>query len=432
MKKRAERAEREQGPRPPIHADAAELRQLLFPMVAGIAATRTELMGWVHAVGLSALEELLRDDAARIAGPKGVHRAERTHHHWGSVPTELPLGGRRVTIKRPRVRSRSGREEVLPTLAHLRGTDPLPERVVNQILVGVSTRGYDASLEAPPAGVRSRGTSRSAASRHLVARTSRGLRDQLVRRLDDVRLAVLMLDGLNVGEHTVVVALGVTPKGVKIPLGLWVGSTENARVCTDLLQNILERGLKVDDPILCAIDGGKGIRKALRDVWGDLAVVQRCQVHKLRNVRDQLPDHRHMHVTRVMRDAYGSASTDVARRRLRALAAWLERNGEATAAGSLREGLEETLTVMKLGLPSSLRRSLSTTNSVENLISSIRKVTRNVKRWRGADMARRWTALGIHHAERNFRRFRGFEALPVLVAALKNLQPTVDADQEAA
>ena len=266
MKKRAERAGREQGPRPPIHADAAQLRQLLFPMVAGIAATRTELMAWVHAVGLSALEELLRDDAARIAGPKGVHRTERTHHHWGSVPTELPLGGRRVTIKRPRVRSRSGREEVLPTLAHLRGTDPLPERVVNQILVGVSTRGYDASLEAPPAGVRSRGTSRSA----------------------------------------------------------------------------------------------------------------------------------------------------------------------VTAAGSLREGLEETLTVIKLALPSSLRRSLSTTNSVENLISSIRKVTRNVKRWRGADMARRWTALGIHHAERHFRRFRGFEALPVLVAALKKLQPAIDADQEAA
>ena len=146
-----------------------------------------------------------------------MHRTERTHHHWGSVPTELPLGRRRVTIKRPRVRSRGGREEVQPTLAHLRGTDPLPERVVNQILVGVSTRGYDASLEPPPAGVRSRGTSRSAVSRHLVARTSRGLRDQLARRLDDVRLAVLMLDGLNVGEHTVVVALGVTPKGVKIP-----------------------------------------------------------------------------------------------------------------------------------------------------------------------------------------------------------------------
>src|SRR6185312_9106896 len=162
-----------------------------------------------------------------------------------------------------------------------------------------------------------------------------------------------------------------------------VGSTENARVCTDLLQNILERGLKVDDPILCVIDGGKGIRKALRDVWGDLA-------------------------------------------------AWLERNGEATAAGSLREGLEETLTVSKLGLPSSLRRSLSTTNSVENLIGSIRKVARNVKRWRGADMARRWTALGIHHAERHFRRFRGFEALPVLVVALQKLQPTVDADNEAA
>jgi len=165
MEKRAERAGREQQVRPRVHADVAQLRQLLFPMVAGIAATRTELMAWVHTVGLSALEELLCDDAAKIAGPKGVHSSDRTHHHWGTAPTELALGGRRVTVKRPRVRSRTGREEVLPTLAHLRGSDPLPERVLNQILVGVSTRGYDASLEAPPPGVRSRGTSRSAVSR---------------------------------------------------------------------------------------------------------------------------------------------------------------------------------------------------------------------------------------------------------------------------
>lgn len=432
MKSRAEGPRREQGARPFKHAAVGELRQMLFPMVAGIAATRTELLGWVHGIGLAALQELLRDDAEAIAGPKGAHQDGRTHNHWGTAPTELALGGRRVVVQRPRVRSRRGREELLPTLAHLRGSDPLPERVMNQILVGVSTRGYDRSLEPAPAGVRSRGTSRSAVSRHLVARTSRGVRDQLARRLDDVRLAALMLDGINVAEHTVVVALGITVEGRKVPLGLWVGSTENARVCTDLLQNALDRGLKVEDPILCVIDGGKGIRKALRDVLGDLAVVQRCQVHKLRNVRDQLPDHRHLHVTRVMRDAYRSGTADVARRRLRALASWLERNGEETAAASLREGLEETITVLKLALPPTLRRSLSTTNSVENLVGTVRKVTRNVKRWRGADMARRWAALGVRHAEQRFRHFRGFKDLPVLVAALKRLHPSVDAQEQLA
>jgi transposase-like protein len=308
--------------------------------------------------------------------------------------------------------------------------DPLPDRVLEQIVLGVSTRGYGQSLESVPAGARSRGTSKSAASRHLVARTRQRLRQDLCRRLDDVELIALMLDGIEVAKQTLVVALGITVGGTKVPLGLVQGSTENATLCTTLLQDLLARGLKVNERILCVIDGGKGIRKALSDVFGDLAVVQRCQVHKRRNVREHLSDKRESYVLGVMSEAYKSTSADVARKRLRALASWLERNGEEDAAGSLREGLEETLTVLKLGLPPTLRRSLSTTNSIENMLGTVRRVTRNVKRWQG-DMRKRWTGLGILAAEKKFRRFRGHAHLPMLVRALRLQTTELDAERKA-
>jgi len=238
------------------------------------------------------------------------------------------------------------------------------------------------------------------------------------RPLDEIKLVALMLDGINVGDHTVVIALGVDHTGTKMPLGIWLGSTENARLCTELLGNLTSRGLKVEDRILCVIDGGKGIRKALIDVFGDLALLQRCQVHKTRNVREHLSKDRQLRVGHLMNDAYRSSKPDTARKRLRVLASWLDNNGEPDAAASLREGLEETLTVLKLGLPAALTRSFATTNAIENMPGAVRRVTRNVKRWRGGDMARRWTALGVLHAQENFRRIKGHKDLPVLVRAL--------------
>ena len=191
-----------------------------------------------------------------------------------------------------------------------------------------------------------------------------------------------------------VVALGITSDGTKVPLGLVQGSTENAALCTSLLQGLLSRGLKVEDKLLCIIDGGKGIRKALDDVFGDRAVIQRCQVHNQRNLREHLAKERHGYVLSTMREAYRAATADTARKKLRGLVSWLESNGHEDAAASLREGLEETITVVKLDLPLALRRSLATTNNIENLVGSIRRVSRNVKRWRGTDMIRRWASLG--------------------------------------
>jgi len=417
MKSRAENRDQKQE-----QTALGKLRQLLMPMVGGMAAAKQDLMAWVQEVGLAALKEVFEADVTAIAGRKGKHSKDRTNHRWGTTETELPFGGRRIGLKRPRVRSKSGQEVTLPSLARFQAEDPLPERVLNQIVLGVSTRGYEASLERTPPGMRSRGTSKSAASRHLVERMGAKLRDYLSRRLDEVQLLALMLDGIEVARHTVVVALGISEDGTKTTLGLWQGSTENAALCTSLLQDLISRGLKLDGRVLCIIDGGKGIRKAIEDVLGDLAVVQRCQLHKRRNLKAHLPESCQAYVDRALREAYRSASADTARKLLRNLISWLEGNGHEDAAASLREGMEETLTVLKLGLPECLRRSLATTNSIESTLGTVRRVSRNVKRWR-AGMVRRWVAMGLLAAQKRFRRIKGHRDLPKLSAALRPKEP---------
>ena len=431
MPRKSKKPVRKQTDSPTVKV-VGQVSQILLPMIAGIAATKAYLTEWVYEQGLTALHLLLREDAEEIAGPKGKHEKERTHNHWGSTNGELSFGGRRIQVSRPQVRSKSGEEASLPHFKAFREEDPLPERVLNQILVGVSTRNYESSLDKPAAKLKSRGTSKSAASRHLVSQTTKKLEQYLSRRLEEYELAALMMDGLEVAGQTVVVTLGITIDGTKVPLGIWLGSTENSQVCTAMLQDLLERGLRIDESILCVVDGGKGIRKALVDVLGDLAVIQRCHFHKLRNLRSYLPKSRHAYVLQTMKEAYKCKSADKARKQLRALVSWLERNGYDEAAGSLREGMEETLTVLKLALPELLRRSLATTNAIENLNGTIRRVSRNVKRWKSPSMIRRWTALGVVTAEKKFRRIKGYRNMGALVHALKRKQKSLDSDEFAA
>jgi transposase-like protein len=387
-------------------------------MLAGMSSTRQHLLAWVHAQGLAALDALFREEAVTLAGPKGRQQAQRTHYHWGTTATELTFGGRRVQVPRPRVRRTSGGEATLPSVARFRERDPLTARMMQQLLAGVSTRQYEASLEARPSGRRTRGSSKSAVSRSVVCRTRQRLHEQLTRRLEGLAVVALFMDGVVVAQQTVIVVLGITPDGTKVPLGLRLGSTENAVVCTDLLQDLLARGLPLDGRVLCVIDGGKGLRKALGDVLGDAAVIQRCQLHKGRNLDALVPKARQAYVRAALRRAYQTASVTAARRQLTALATWLERNGHADAAGSVREGLEETLTVLKLGLPPTLRRFFATTNCIENLIGTLRHVTRNIKRWRDGDMRRRWIGLGLLRAAERFRRIKRHGELGTLVTAL--------------
>ncbi len=332
------------------------------------------------------------------------------------------MGGQRIQVARPRVRSTAGQEAVLPSVAAWQDRDPLTARVLEQILLGVSTRGYAGSLEAGPGGALSRGTSKSAVSRTLRGRMTGALTVQLAQRLDGLELLALFLDGMVVAGQTVIVGLGLTRDGEKKPLGLRLGSTENAVVGTELLQDLLGRGLSIAERVLCVIDGGKGLRKAVPDVLGTAAVIQRSQLHKARNLLAGVPKARQAYVRAMLRRAYRAGSADAARRQLKALATWLEANGHVDAAASLREGLEETLTVLQLGLPPRLRRFFATTNGIENLIGTVRHVTRNIKRWRDGTMIRRWVGLALGQAATRFRRIKGHRELATLVTALRKAE----------
>src|SRR5216684_3627575 len=239
MTKRAESTERTQAE----NGAGREPAQLVEPMLAGMTTTRQHLLAWVHAHGLAALDELFHEEAVALAGPKGRHQAPRTHHHWGTTATELTFGGRRVQVRRPRVRGTTGGEATLPSVAAFRGRDPLTARMMQQLLAGVSTRAYESSLEARPSGRRTRGSSKSAVSRSVVRRTRQRLQEQLTRRREGLEVVALFMDGVVVAQQTVIVVLGITRDGHKEPLGLRLGSTENAVVCTELLQDLRARGL---------------------------------------------------------------------------------------------------------------------------------------------------------------------------------------------
>ncbi len=414
--------------------------QALLPIMSGVLSAKQDLLSFMQAMGHAAVKHVFEAEVRELVGPQGKHQRDRKRYRWGAVGAEFTLGGRRVTLPRPRVRERGsaragkgGKEVPLASVAQFQAHDALPETVLNQILLGVTTRKYAGSLEAVPDEWDSHGTSKSSASRHLVATTRKKVTEFLSRRLDDVALAALMVDGVEIAKHTVIVALGITEQGEKVPLGLEVGSTENAALCVSLLQNILDRGLKMNGRVLCVIDGGKGIRRAIDDVLGDLAVIQRCQVHKRRNVLRLVPERCHSYVRRAMKEAYASGSADTARKQLKRLCEWLERDGHDSAAGSLREGLEETIAVLKLGLSGSLRDFFATTNPIENMIGTLREVSHNVKRWRKGDMVKRWAGVGLVQASKRFRRIKGHGRISTLLVALRGQsQSTVDTEGKVA
>jgi transposase-like protein len=386
-----------------------------------VGQAREGLMALPVAVGLEVMHELMAEELEELAGPKGKHDAKRTAKRHGTERGSVTLGGRRLRIRRPRLRSADDRSEVrLGTYGHFARRDPLAKVVLERLLAGVSCRRYRRTGE--PVGeqieAEEASTSRSAISRTFVERTREALGELMSRRLDDVRLAVLMLDGIELKGRTNVVALGITTEGVKVPLGLWEGSTENATVATALLADLVERGLDTSQGVLAVIDGAKALRKALRDVLGEATPVQRCVRHKERNVLEHLPERDRALVKRRLRAAWSSADHDAALGRLEQLAAELDRTHPGAAA-SLREGIEETLTLRRLGIEGALRRTLPSTNPCESMISVVRTTQRNVKRWRGGEMALRWTAAGMLEAERQFRRVIGYRDLAELAVAVE-------------
>jgi putative transposase len=398
--------------------DLPEQIELSLGEIAGGA--REGLLALSVRVGLAVLQETMEWEVDRVVGPKGRHDRGRAAKRHGHARGEVTLGGRRVPVSRPRVRSVDDRHEVrLDSYREFAARDPLSEVVAERILAGVSTRQYRRTQEPVGREVEDecRSTSRSAVSRQFIRRARTALAELLARRLDQLELVALMIDGLELDERCHVVALGVTIDGTKVPLGLWEGSTENATTVTALLADLQERGLGFDQPILCVIDGAKALSKAIRAVIGNHTPIQRCVVHKTRNVCDQLPKDQRPWVRAKLRAAWAEEDYPKALSSLKALARALEHQHPAAAA-SLKEGMTDTLTVTRFGITGRLKRTLQSTNTIENLFSRVRRTQHNIKRWQGGDMRQRWTAAGILDAERNFRRIKGKHQLARLAAAL--------------
>lgn len=380
---------------------------------------KVQLFDTVVTLGMQQVYEILEEERATLCGPRYRHEEGREAVRAGYAQGTLPMGGRTVTLQRPRVRTVDGRREIpLSSWEQFQLADPLTERAVEQMVLGVSTRRYERSLEPLPTGISAGGTSKSSVSRRFIQGTQKKLDELLGRDLSSLRLTVIMIDGIHFADHVILVALGIDEEGRKTVLGLHEGATENSAACKGLLRGIIDRGVSAEQAMLFVVDGGKGLKKAITDMWGSLALVQRCQIHKVRNVLEHLPASMQGTVRQTIGQAHRIRDVDKAKKLLKNLATRLD-DKHPGAAGSIREGLDETLTVMGLGLPETLERMLSVTNAIENLFGSVRVVSRRVKRWRGGKMILRWSAAGLLEAEKGFRKIRGYRDMPFLVDALK-------------
>jgi putative transposase len=396
----------------------AEIQEALGELVG---AAREGLLALSVGLGLTVVHQLMEREVDEVVGPKGKHDPDRAAKRHGHEDGSMTLGGRRVPVRRPRMRTADDEHELpVQSYGYFADRDPLTRAVMDRMLAGVSTRKYAAVGE--PVGEdieqEASSTGKSTVSELFIERTGTALGELMARRLDDVRLAVMMLDGMDIADRTHVVALGISTEGVKIPLGLWEGSTENATLARTLLADLVDRGLDPEQAILFVIDGGKAIRRAIKDVFGEHALVHRCHRHKERNVTDLLPERDRPAILARIRGAWALENPELAKQRLEQLVSELQRTWP-DAAGSLREGLDETLTLMRLGIGGQLAKTLCSTNPCESMIEIVRYTQRNVKRWQDGDMRKRWTAAGMLVAEQQFRRIIGYRDLAKLVIAIE-------------
>jgi len=412
------------GPQVVTPAEASELplpAEIQDALGELVGAARDGLLALSVGLGLTVVHQLMEAEVGQVVGPKHKHNRDRTAKRHGHERGSMTLGGRRVEVERPRMRTADDEHELpVQSYEYFADRDPLTRAVMDRMLAGVSTRRF--AVVGEPVGEEveqeSSSTSKSTVSELFIERTRTALGELMSRSLSDVRLAVMMLDGLEIAERTHVVALGISTEGVKIPLGLWEGSTENATLVSMLLADLVDRGLDPEQAILFVIDGGKALRRGIKDVFGEHALVHRCHRHKERNVCDLLPERERPRILASIRGAWSLSNHHLARERLERVASELERTWP-DAASSLREGMDETLTLMRLGIDGQLSKTLCSTNPCESMIEIVRYTQRNVKRWRDGDMRKRWTAAGMLAAEQQFRRIIGYRDLAKLVIAIE-------------
>jgi putative transposase len=384
--------------------------------MADVAAVMREgLLAFSAAAGLVVMQQMLTEELAGIVGPKHAKLPGRVGNWHGTTTGQVVLGSQKVTVARPRGRFVDGGEVELATWECFASEDLLRQVVVERMLAGVATRRHVDVTE--PVGVEGKATSKSAVSRRFKAATEAALTELLARDLSALDTAVLMIDGLNVADQMITVALIITADGTKVPVGLMLGDTENSVVVTALLADLVARGLRFEHGILAVIDGSKALRRAVVKVFGERALIQRCTLHKRRNVIGYLPVDERDAVDRRLALAFAQPDPAKGLKACRELARQLEPN-HPDAAASLREGLEEMFTVAQLGVTGRLRRSLTNTNCIESMISITRTTTGRVKNWHDGTMKKRWIAAGMLEAERSFRRLKGYADMPSFVAAV--------------
>ncbi len=391
--------------------------------IAGTA--REGLLAMCVATGMAVMQTMFETEITAACGPKGRHDPERTAVRHGSERGSVELGGRRVEVTRPRARTTAGAEVPVSSYQAFAAEDLLSGVVMDKMLAGVATRRHARVGEPVGKAVQatSKSTSRSAVSRRFVKETETALDDLLAAPLADLDIKVLMIDGVHMGEHCMVVALGIGADGTKTPLGLWEGATENTAVVKSLLTDLVDRGLSAEDGLLAVVDGGKALTAGLRKVFGNKVMIQRCQIHKRRNVIDHLPEAERAWADKKLAGIFADDNPDRGETAARALAKAIERKHPGAAA-SLREGLEQMFTVARLGITGTLAKTLTSSNPIESMFSIARTVNRNVTRWRDGQMVMRWTAAGMKHAKASFRRVKGFAQMPALIAALEETTRT--------
>ncbi len=388
--------------------------------------------------GIATLAGMMEEDAARLCGPRYGRADGKDAYRWGKARGKVGFHGGKVAVERPRVRARDGGELALPSWEAALSEDLLGQWALNLMLINVSTRKFGRAVRLPGGDVpaaKGAGVSKSAVSRRFVALSAERMKEWMAADLSKLDLLVIQIDGIHIEEDLMLLAaVGIDGNGDKHPLGVVEGATENAAVCQALLDNLVGRGL---DPAVCRlfiIDGAKALSKAIRNTFGRHTPIQRCQVHKARNITERLAKPLHASVRKALRQAWELDDADKAEKLIKNLARRLEREAPGVSA-SILEGIDEILTVVRLKLPLELRRSLACTNIIENMNGTIRQVCRNVKRWQDASMALRWTSAAMLEAAKGFRRLKAHKQLPILRAALLAHQAkhtvTTDLEQQA-
>jgi len=389
-------------------------RQLAVHLPLPLVELWEELQPQVeHLAGLAGLQIIrgvIEEEVTRRVGPRYQPDPASSCVRWGQQRGYVVFAGQKVAVERPRVRARKGPEVALDSYTRLQHDGRRQRAVREGIVAGLTSRSYHRAVQSVLDGY---GIEKSSVSREVVAASAAQLKQLCEKKLGDLDLVALLIDGIQLGKQVLVVALGIEINGKKHVLGLWQGATENTTVVKELLEDLVARGLNSERRYLFVIDGAKALRAAIERVFGDRAEVQRCQIHKRRNVKDHLPKQAQGDTDRRIRNAYALTNYAEAKAELEKIFRHLERINPS-AARSLEEGLEETLTVHRLNVGALLRRTLASTNPIESCLSTVERVAHNVKRWRGGDQPLRWTATGLLEAEKKFRRVKGYRELEAL------------------